>query len=113
MLTVKCLLLLGLLALTSVGCTNTPSEQQWDFDHDVQFTETKLSPNNYQLTVIQTNHIAFEKLASFLLRRSLILCGEYGYQLEILKGVEGFNVKQASPNLIRSNLSAKLECPSK
>jgi hypothetical protein len=112
MLKINRLLLLGLLTAGVVGCSNTPNGQQWDFDHEVQFTQTELSPHHYELTVMQSNKVPFAKLATFLLRRSLILCGEYGYKLEVIKGVEGFDDKFSSPNFIRSNLSANLECPS-
>ncbi len=103
-----CCLLLG---ASVSGCVNTTSEKRWDFDHEVQFSEVEISPNRYQLTVMQTNNAPFETLATFLLRRSLMLCGGYGYKLEIEQGVEGFDDKQGAPNLILSDLSAKLECP--
>jgi len=84
---------------------------EWDFDHQLQFNKTQFDDTHYQLEVISHN-VNFYQMSAFLLRRSYLICGEYGYQLTIIKGVESFDQKRMMPNLITSNLVAKLECPS-
>ena len=88
-------------------------QSDWDFDHKLQFKTTKFADNHYQLEVIANNKQGFERLSAFLLRQGYTICGSYGYTLELIAGVESFDYPLASPNLIRSNLTAKLACPSK
>jgi hypothetical protein len=83
---------------------------QWDFDHSVQFRQTKSSPNHYQLEIIPNNKVNFERLAVFLLRESYKICGNYHYKIEVVQGVEGFDDKRVMPNYITPSLIAKLEC---
>ena len=83
---------------------------QWDFDHSVQFRQTKLTTNRYQLEIIPNNKINFERLAVFLLRKSHQICGSYHYKIEIIQGVEGFDDKPVMPNYITPSLIAKLVC---
>lgn len=107
------ILLIGNIMACSNLAKNEPSfsgEKQWDFDHEVQFTEKRISPNQYRLRAFQMNKVPFERLASFLLRRSLIICQSYNYKIEILQGVEEFDEKLGSPNKILKDLSANLEC---
>jgi len=102
------------------ACANDPNANpqgstgsQWDFDHQLQYKKTKLSDSNYQLEVIANQSVSFERLSAFLLRRGYLICGQYGYKLELITGVESFDSPRASPNLITPNLKAKLECPVK
>jgi hypothetical protein len=92
---------------------NGVAQSKWDFDHKLQYKKTKLSANIYQLEVVSSYKTKFERLSAFLLRRGYLICGQYGYKLEVIKGVESFDHLKASPNLIMSNLTAELECPSK
>ena len=107
--------LLGIIFL--IGCAAQESiilgqaKSEWDFDHNVQFKKTKFDENHYKLEVISNNNTNFERLSAFLLRRSYLICGSYGYKLELIKGVESFDFPRASPNLIMSNLTANVECP--
>jgi len=89
------------------------AQSEWDFDHKLQFKRTQFDDSHYQLEVISNNKVNFERLSAFLLRRSYLICGSYGYKLELIKGVESFDFPRASPNLIMPNLTAKLECPIK
>ena len=91
---------------------NTDGIAQWDFDHHVQFIQTKLSENNYQLEIIPNSKVNFSRLATFLLRKSYSLCGGYHYQLDMIQGIEGFDDKRAMPNYIFPSLIAKIECNS-
>lgn len=86
-------------------------QTEWDFDHQVQFKKTKFDEHNYQLEIIPNNQVSFERLSAFLLRRGYLICGRYGYKLELITGVESFDHFRASPNMIMPNLKAKLECP--
>mgnify|MGYP006939814707 CR=1 FL=1 len=109
-----------LVCCVLTSCANEPSvnpklteSSQWDFDHQLQYKQTRLSVSTYQLNVLSSNKVSFERQSAFLLRRAYIICGNYGYQLELLKGIESFDHQRASPNLILANLTAKLDCPSK
>lgn len=86
------------------------AQTEWDFDHQVQFKKTQFDDDHYQLEIIPNNNVSFERLSAFLLRRSYLICGAYGYKLELITGVESFDYPRASPNFIMPNLKAKLEC---
>jgi len=107
-----------LVCLLLSACTNDPNANpqgamgaQWDFDHKLQYKQTKLADSSYQLEVIPNQKVNFERLSAFLLRRGYLICGQYGYKLELVTGVESFDFPRALPNLIMPNLTAKLECP--
>jgi len=89
------------------------STSQWDFDHRVQFKQKHLGENRYHLEVIRNEDVNFERLATFLIRRSFDICNHYGFKLEILTGVESFTDRKAHPNKIFGSLGANLECPIK
>lgn len=86
------------------------STAQWDFDHNVQFRQTKLAVNLYQLEIIPSSKVNFERLATFLLRKSYSLCGGYHYKMEMIQGIESFDDKRAMPNYIFPSLIAKINC---
>ena len=95
------------------ACANTArnSEQpQWDFDHNVQFEQKALGDNSYYIKVVSTSKTRFSQLATFLMRKSLEICQSYGFKIEVLKGVEGFNDRRSFPNLIMDSLAANIEC---
>jgi hypothetical protein len=103
--------------LSVSGCANIATQEannngttQWDFDHHVQFKQTKLAEQYYQLEIIPNHKVKFERLASFLIRQSYSLCGSYYYKLEMIEGIESFDDKDAMPNYIFSSLTAKVEC---
>ena len=87
------------------------AKSAWDFDHQVQFKKIMFDNNHYQLEIITNNRVKFQQLSAFLLRKSYLICGSYGYTLTLIKGVESFDAKRESPNRIIPNLTAKLECP--
>jgi hypothetical protein len=106
-----------LFCLTFSACSSLDTKTsfnggavQWDFDHSVQFRQMILPLNHYQLEIISNNKVNFERLATFLLRKSYNLCHHYGYQLEILQGVEGYDDKFAEPNRILPSLVAIVDC---
>lgn len=86
------------------------SAAQWDFDHNVQFRQKKLDVNYYQLEIIPSSKVNFERLATFLLRKSYSLCGSYHYKMEMIQGIENFDDKRAMPNYIFPSLIAKIKC---
>ena len=97
------------------GCSNAKGIErtqgiQWDFDHRVQFIQTQLANDNFQLEIIPNNKVGFGQLAKFLLRKSYSLCGHYHYKLEMIQGIENFDDKRAMPNYIFPSLMAKVEC---
>jgi len=110
------LLLYAMLFSTIASCTSlqksisSDSTTLWDFDHNVQFKKTKLSDRHFTLEVIPNNNVTFDRLATFLLRKSYSLCGGYHYKIEMLQGIEGFDDKRAMPNYIFPSLIAKIEC---
>ena len=106
----------AVLSVALSACSNIDTENgasQWDFDHNIQFKQTKLSENNYHLQVIPKSDTHFSKLATFMMRRSYEICGTYGFTIEVLKGIEKFTDRQSFPNLIMPSLSANIQCPNK
>ena len=113
-ITFKALLMVFFISGCSIKASDTSLEQvqsHWDFDHNVQFKKNKFDEFNYQIEVISNDKVSFERLSAFLLRRGYLICGSYGYKLELITGVESFDHFRASPNMITPNLKAKLECP--
>jgi len=108
--------LVTLYFFSLVACTGSSqvllgqTKTKWDFDHQVSFKRTQFDETYYQLEVTSNNKGNFERLSAFLLRQSYLICGQYGYKLELIKGVESFDFPRASPNLIMPNLTAKLQC---
>jgi hypothetical protein len=97
------------------ACSNIEIENgasQWDFDHNIQFKQSQISENKYHLQVTPMSDTRFDKLATFMMRKSYEICGTYGFTIEVLKGIERFDDKQSFPNLIMSSLAANIECPS-
>ncbi|GLX81632.1 hypothetical protein [Thalassotalea eurytherma] len=111
----KFILIMMLPILTACSQTQEVDngQSQWDFDHQVQFKQTKLSENAYRIEVIPNAKIKFDRLATFLIRHSLEVCNSYGFKLEVLTGIESFTDRKAHPNKIFGSLAANLECPSK
>jgi len=106
-----------ILSLSLSACANINTQNasnngaaQWDFDHHVQFKQTQLANKHFQLEIIPNNKINFERLATFLIRKSYRLCGSYHYKLEMIRGIEGFDDKRAMPNYIFPSLMAEVEC---
>jgi len=120
MLTISKLATTLFFSIVLSACTNLDNDKvndstnsQWDFDHHIQFIQTKLADNHYQLEIIPNNKVNFSRLATFLLRKSYRLCAGYHYQLEMVQGIEGFDDKRAMPNYIFPALIAKVECKPK
>lgn len=105
--------LMSLLISSCAKLAPKSGQAQWDFDHNIQFKQTKLADERYHITVRATDKTQFATLATFLMRHSLQLCQSYGFKIEVLAGVETFNHKLESPNKLMSSLSANVECPSK
>ena len=89
---------------------NSTGAAQWDFDHQIQFRQTELAKNSFQLEIIPNNKVNFARMSAFLLRKSYQLCRQYPYQLAVLQGIEGFDDKRAMPNYIFPSLVARVEC---
>jgi len=103
--------------ITLSACSTTGTEKpfknssaQWDFDHSLQFRQVKITTKHYQLEVIPNNKVNFERLATFLLRKSYRLCGGYHYKIEMIQGIESFDDKRAMPNYIFPSLIAEIKC---
>lgn len=103
------------MAFLLAACANTAKNSehpQWDFDHNVQFQQKDLGDNRYYIKVVSTSKTRFSQLATFLMRKSLHICQSYGFKIEVLEGVEGFNDRRSFPNLIMDSLAANVECKS-
>lgn len=100
----------SLVACSTMSPSKASNRAQWDFDHKVQFIQSKIEDNIYQLEIIPTNRTKFRQLSAFLLRKSLELCGGYQYKIQIIEGIEGVDDKRAMPNYITRSLIAKVEC---
>ena len=85
-------------------------QTEWDFDHSIQFKQTRLAYKHFKLEVIPNDETDFERLAAFLLRKSYNLCGGYHYKMEMIQGIESFDDKRAMPNYIFPSLIAKIKC---
>ena len=73
------------LVITSCSTNNSDNgEAQWDFDHNVRFQQTKIDEQNYRIVVIPNVKTRFNKLATFLLRRSMDICQSYGFKICLL-----------------------------
>lgn len=114
------LVISAMLYLTITSCANVGTKKidnnsasQWDFDHNIQFIQSKLADKYYQLEIIPNAKVNFSRLATFMLRKSYSLCGGYHYKLEMMQGIEGFDDKRAMPNYIFPSLKAKVECKAK
>jgi hypothetical protein len=105
-----------MMSVALSACSNIDRENgapQWDFDHKLQFEQTKLSENKYHLRVSPKSDIHFDQLATFMMRQSYKVCGTYGFTIKVLKGIEKFEDRRSLPNLMMPSLSANIECPSK
>lgn len=108
--------ILFVTSLSITACANSTTNKldndavRWDFDHQIQFRQTELTKNSYQLEIIPNNRVNFTRMSAFLLRQSYLLCRQYPYQLEILQGIEGYDDKRAMPNYIARSLIAKVKC---
>ena len=92
-----------LVIFAIIGCSS-PLEQhngeaQWDFDHQLQFSLTKLAGNEYHLEVIPNDRSKFNKIAVFVMRRALVLCKQYGFNIEMLKDIEKVVLRRKSPSI--------------
>ncbi|PCI62946.1 MAG: hypothetical protein COB35_01765 [Gammaproteobacteria bacterium] len=108
------IILVVCLIFAVMGCANKPfknGQAQWDFDHHVQFKQTKITAHKYRLEVVANGKADFSVLATFLIRRSLDLCKSYGFKMEVLAGIESFNHQLESPNMLMPSLAANIECP--
>ncbi len=101
---------LSACTILNTGKTQNNGAAQWDFDHNVQFKQAKLASKHFQLEIMSNNKVDFERLATFLIRKSYSLCGSYHYKLEMIQGIENFDDKRAMPNYIFPSLIAKIEC---
>jgi hypothetical protein len=86
---------------------------EWNFDHKLHFRKTKIDNRRYHLEIIRMDKTDFSQLSVFLLRKSFRLCGEYGYQIKVLSGIEGYLDKKTMPNYIQADLVAEIECGKK
>ena len=108
-------LILATMCFASSACSNIETESgapQWDFDHNIQFEQTKLSENKYHLQVNPKSDTHFAELATFMMRQSYKICGTYDYTIEVLTGVERIDDRKFAPNLMMHSLSANIECTS-
>ncbi|MDO6427210.1 hypothetical protein Q4489_09310 [Thalassotalea sp. 1_MG-2023] len=101
------------LLITLSGCASTQSNSQFDFDHGVHFEQSTLDDGRVNIVVRAQEKIPFNRLATFLVRKSLDVCKSYGFKIEILRGVEEYDDRLAHPNYILPSLAANVECPSK
>jgi len=103
-----CMLLFAVSACSAIEIPNGAS--RWDFDHNVQFSQTQLSENEYHVEVVSKLDTEFSQLATFMMRHAYELCRSYGFTIEVLKGIEGVDDRKSFPNLIMSSLSANIRC---
>ncbi len=106
-------ILLVIVSLLILGCSYSPQKHQthsWDFDHHVQFKQLRLKDGRYHLLIIANNKTAFSQLSSFTFRQAYKLCGQYGFKIEVLDGVEQVDSRRVSPSYIEPSLSVNISC---
>ncbi len=106
---IPALLFITFTSLATEQAPQNTSQTAWDFDHKLQFKQTQLS-NKFRLEVIPNNKINFERMAGFLLRKSLKLCQGKSYNLQIIKGIESYNDQAYFPNRLSRTLIAEITC---
>lgn len=111
----KSILIVFMLCMT--GCAHILDGESevsegkiWDFDHQVQFEQHKISDNNYSLIVRSTNRTRFSTLSAFLVRQSFQICKTYGFKIEIVDGIETYNDEKYIKSFIPASLEANIEC---
>jgi hypothetical protein len=108
----KKLLLLSIVCLQITSCnSNRDISANWDFDHNLKFEQKILPEKMYKVTIHRKKGTRFPQISAFLIRHAYSLCQSYGYKIEILSGVEGFNDKIVAKSYIQPSLQAKIECP--
>jgi len=111
----KTLLLLCLsLAFTNVFSQNheklvKESQAIWDFDHSLQYKQTLMDNQHYEIIVIRNNKSSFSQMSAFLIRKSYELCKNYEFSIEFNYGIEKFDDKKVKSQ-IKDSLSADIFC---
>lgn len=107
--------IVGFCSLFLTACVSQEAllagQPQWDFDHQLQYSETKQAERTYLLEIIPNDRIHFQKIAAFLLRQAYKRCQGYGFKLEVLQGIEGFDHQRQFPNMISERFQALVQCP--
>ena len=93
------------------GTSGAIEGKSWDFDHQVQFEQYKISDNLYNLRIRSTSKTNFAKLSTFLVRQSFKICKQYGFKIEVVDGVETYNDEKYIKSYIPASLEANIECP--
>ncbi|REL28047.1 hypothetical protein DXX93_16750 [Thalassotalea euphylliae] len=82
-----------------------------DFDHRVQFKLVKQTDKQYHLEVARLGGVSFERMNLFTTRKAKRICGDMGYSIKYLEGVESFDDRNAKPNYIFPSLTVEISCP--
>ena len=82
-----------------------------DFDHRVQFKLVKQTDKQYYLEVARLGGVSFERMNLFTTRKAKQICGDMGYSIKYLDGVESFDDRNAKPNYIFPSLTVEINCP--
>lgn len=105
-----------LLVIFICSCSNQTINKDntknlhWDFDHELQYRQTKVGDGNYQLEILKNTQINFARMSVFLVRHSYEVCSNYTFKIEIIKGVEVFTDTMVKSNYILGSLIANVEC---
>ncbi len=86
--------------------------KNYDFDHNVHYSQEDLGNGQYNITIISNDKTPFNQQTAFIFRHAYKVCQRYGFTMSLLKGVEGFDVARISPNFIQPSLTVQLKCPS-
>lgn len=84
-------------------------ESSYDFDHQLHYSQQKLSENNYKL-IVKSRKQPYERATAFVTRKALDLCGKQGFQITYLDGVEYFEERKAMANKIFPSLKVQITC---
>ncbi|MCH2058546.1 MAG: hypothetical protein MK214_18440 [Thalassotalea sp.] len=105
------LLPLALIASFSVGAQKADSGFIRDFEHSVQFSIENIDEKTHRLIVTRQGRASFEVMNVFATRKARQICGNLGFSIKYLEGVELFDDKRAKPNYIFPSLKVDIRCP--
>ena len=106
----KYIALFSFILLMHISPSDANTVTARDFDHQVQFSQTQINEHSYHLKVLRLNGASFETMSVFAFRKSFELCGHYGFNMEVIGGVELFNDRAAMPNKIFPALELNVHC---
>ncbi|SES64294.1 hypothetical protein [Thalassotalea agarivorans] len=106
----KQLAMLLIATMFTLNSAQANDNLKWDFDHQVQYYQQRLSENVVRLSVIPNSKTRFVRMSAFLIRQAEKLCKSKPFSLRNIEGVQTFDSMKAEPNRITPTLKADVHC---